>query len=251
MDDFKAAGQRYVDEILSQRSELSDYLDQATILLNVYANNQVWDIMILMDDDWFSYEFAHLYSEHFVVDDHDHVPPVFTRVKNWQWLRGDFARRRPTALWIFQNSLILRENGTTFQDIVSEQQKEFHKQLKCLIRRKYLELRTDRHGLRFRSVQENIPNALLKANVVKVCFELLLLAEGKPYPFKAPLAEYARQQSEVGDKVFQLATEFLATNDPKTTISLSDQLIEMVSSVLLSRKLCTDRLLEQWWLFLD
>lgn len=252
MNEVQVRCKKYIAEVLSQRVELSEYINRATILLNVYQDNHVWDIMILINDDWFKYEFAHLHGDHFVVDDHKHEPPVFTRVKCYQWLQKNFIKRQPVALWIFQNAIIIQEQGELFQKIMTQQQQIFNKQLDSLVRRKYLELRGDRHSLRYRVLKpDEITNIILKANVVKLCFELLLLADGKPYPFKSPLSEYVRSHAKNGEEVFDIAVKFIATIDPEMTIALSDKLIEYVTSALHAHTIYSDDFLSKWWLFLD
>ncbi len=208
--------------------------------------------MILLGNDCFKYEFAHLYGEYFVVDDHKHDPLVFTRVKSYQWLAENFTKRLPVALWIFQNAIVLQKKENLFQRVVAEQKDNFYRNLQAIIKRKYLELRTDRHNLRYSAMRpEDMANALLKANIAKLCFELCLLASNKPYPPKILLPDYAKNSVINGNEVFLLAQKFLAATDPETIILLSDKLIERVVATLRETKFYSDELLLKWWLYLD
>ncbi len=252
IDEIIVGCKKYISEILTKKVELEDYIDGSTILLNVYA--KVWDLMILLDNDLFKYEFTPLYSEHFVVDDHKHEPPIFSRVKSYKWLTENFAKRLPVALWIFQNIIVIQEKGNLFQQIITEQKDKFNQNFQGITKRKYLELRSDRHNLRRSAMMPNdmaMANALLKANVVKLCFELSLLADGKPYPFRILLPDFAKNNATNGYEVFLLSQEFLATTDPEATILLSDKLIEYTVAALQKMKLYSEDFLLKWWLYLD
>ena len=242
----------YVAKILAKKIELADYINESTILLNVYENNKLWDVMIIMDDDLYKYEFAHLNSEHFVVDDHKHDPLVFTRVKSYKWLNEDFAKRLPVALWIFQNAAIIQKSGRQFTQIIAEQEKILTKKIQALIKRKYLEMRGERHNLRYSVVRiDDMANILIKANIAKLCFELSLLASGKPYPFRMLLPEYAKDNVVNGEKLFCLTQKFLTTTDAKKIIVLSDKLIEFVIKRLQEKNYFSNDFLRRWWLYLD
>lgn len=243
----------YVTKVLSKQVELSDYIGESTILLNVYyEDDKVWDLMILLDDDWFKYEFAHLYGENFVVDDHEHKPPAFTRVKSYKWLRDDFAKRLHVALWIFQSAIVIQEKENLFRQVITEQKDNFCQNLHGTIKRKYLELRSDRHNLRHSVTRpDDMANTLLKANIVKLCFELSLLANGKPYPFRILLPDYAKNNTTNGNEIFILTQKFLAATNPEITILLSDKLIGYIVTVLQKTKLYSEDFLLKWWLYLD
>ena len=229
-----------------------DYVGDSTILLSSYENNRVWDMMLLMDDELFNFEFSHLYSKHFVIDDHAHNPPVFLRVKNYNWLKDDFSKRLSVALWIFQNSLVIQEKDGAFSRILSEGNTDFRNNLPSIIRRKYLEMRGERHNLRYSAPRTgDIANVIVKGNIAKLCFELILLAEGKPHPFRILLPQYARKNSRNGEILFSLAQKFLAETDPGETILLSDEIIGCVANALRPMKLFERDFLDKWWLYMD
>ncbi|MCU0678876.1 MAG: hypothetical protein MUC28_00300, partial [Planctomycetes bacterium] len=155
---------------MARKNELDEYIKQSTILLNSYEGNRVWDLIILLDSEWFKYEFAYLYSEHFIVDDHDHDPPVFARMKSYAWLEENFSKRLPVALWIFENASMIQEHGNDFSRILSEQREKFTSSLLGIIRRKYLGMRGERHNLRYSAERiSDMANTLLKSNIVKLC----------------------------------------------------------------------------------
>jgi hypothetical protein len=237
---------------LAHRTELEEYIEQVTILLNSYEGNRVWDLMILMDSERFKYEFAYLYSERFVVDDHDHDPPVFARVKSYTWLEENFSKRLPVALWIFKNAIVIQEHGNDLSRILDEQEDKFAKNIRRITRRKYIEMRGELHNLRYSAERpRDMANILLKSNIVKLCLELSLLAEGKPYPFGVLLAGYACSQSGFGKEIFDISNEFLVEIDPKKTVDLSDRLIEKVSSTLSKTGNFSSDFLSRWWLYLE
>ena len=252
MDNITRECKQYIEQSLACRNELEEYIEQSTILLNSYEGNRVWDLMILMDSDWFKYEFAYLYSEHFIVDDHNHDRSVFARVKSYAWLEENFNMRLPVALWLFQNATIIQEHKNDFSRIIAKQKERFTANLSKIIRRKYLEMRGERHNLRYSAERpDDMSNTLLKSNIVKLCFELSLLAEGKPYPFGILLPGYARSKSSFGGDIFAVSSHFLAEIDPKKTIELSDRLIEKVSSALNSTGNFSSDFLSRWWLYLE
>jgi hypothetical protein len=242
----------YVNQTLSRKKELEGHLGKSTILLNSYRNNLIWDIMVLLDDEEFKQNFAPMYGETFAVDDHEHQPPVFTRVKCYNWLEGNFKQRLPIALWVFGNAGIVRQEGEWFSKFIAQQRKKFAANLPQITKGKYLEMRGERHNLRY-IVREpdDISHLILKANIVKLCFELCLLAEGNPYPFKALLPSHAQAHSETGRLIFPLSQDFLRETNPTKVISLSDELIENISSMLRKTGWFSNEFLAVWWLQLE
>lgn len=94
MADNKTARYRdYVIKHLASTPELSSYIQTAWILLTREDPGIVWDFMILLQSSAFD-DFKGKYDETFVIDDHDHEPPVFTRVKNFQWLEEIIVSNR-------------------------------------------------------------------------------------------------------------------------------------------------------------
>lgn len=252
MDNIIKDCKQYIKKSLKSKKELNKYIKQSTILLYSYERNLVWDLMILMDNEQFEYEFVRLYGNNFIIDDHKHSPPVFTRIKNYTWLKEDFNKRLPVALWIFENATVIQECGNVFSQIISEQKKIFSDNLLSIIRRKYLEMRGERHNLRS-SIKRpnNMANALIRSNIIKLCFELSLLAENKSYPFRAFLPEYARLNSSFGNDIFNISKLFLTETDQKITIELSDHLIEKVSLALSLSGNFSNDFLSRWWFYLE
>ena len=74
----------YVFSRLQLRDDMQDYIPRATILCSEFDPEITFDWLILLDNDLFRYEYERLYSG--IVDDHDHFPPVFTKVRPYQWL---------------------------------------------------------------------------------------------------------------------------------------------------------------------
>lgn len=243
---------RYITEVLSKTEELQEYINDATILLTGIDEGIVWDFMVLLKDDLFYYEFAKLYNESFVIDDHNHHPGVFTRVKSYKWLVEDFSRRRPIALWIFQKALVLQDPDNGFKKILCHQQKLFSDSIDDIISRKYMELRTERHNLRH-ALQKHreIASYIIKATIVKLALELCFLSEGKPFPWKKWLPETAQNTTTHGTMILKISEEFLKSPDHEKIIELSESLIQSVISFLKEKKYFSENFFSKWWLYLS
>ncbi|MEK9135150.1 MAG: DUF4037 domain-containing protein [Patescibacteria group bacterium] len=250
MEIEELAMRAYVENKLYKTKELVEFVEKASILQTENEPGLVWDVMILLPDDSFQ-EFSGQYGECFVVDDHDHHPNVFTRVKSFEWLRKDFTRRLPIALWIYQHSLVLADKGGGFDKIIQEQMKVFDEAVPETLRKKYLEFRTERHNLRHAlKRKETVSELLIKATVVKLGLEMIFLAQRKPYPYKKWLPSIAGQETRCGKIVLQISNEFLSSGTAETTLELSNRLVEKIVELLDETRMFSKDFLERWWLYL-
>lgn len=238
----------YVENKLYRTQELVPYLEKAAILWTENDPGLIWDIMVLLPDELFS-EFIRRYGDCFVIDDHEHAPCVFTRVKSFEWLKSDFESRLPVALWIYQNSLVLQDGEGRFDEILQEQKEIFIKIILEILRKKYLEFRTERHNLRHALEKGNVVAiTIIKNTVVKLALEISFLIERKPYPYKKWLPLAVQHETSNGKEVFQISEDFLNTTDPKKTIELSDCLVEKVVKMLVETSMFPEDFLRRWWL---
>lgn len=248
----------YLQTQLARKPGLAGFLDDAAVVwyassafMEWYDPDLVRDFLIVLPNERFD-DFKADLGPNYVVDDHDVVPPVFVRFKSYEWLERDFVRRLPVALWIYQHARVIRDPNRKFVDILCVQSEAFKKQLPSILRRKYLEFRTDRHNLRH-TVPANMDPAtrLIKASVVKLALELTLLAEGQPYPYKKWLFWVAERETTQGKEVINLATRFWDETDKELVIDLSDQLVAKVASICAQSGLVSEDVTTGWWLHLD
>ena len=238
----------YVENKLYKAPALEPYLGKAAILWTENDPSLIWDIIVLLPDELFS-EFIRRYSDCFVIDDHEHVPWVFTRVKSFEWLKGDFESRLPIALWIYQNSLILQDREGRFGEVLQKQKEIFIKIILEILRKKYLEFRTERHNLRHALERGNVVAiTIIKNTVVKLALEVSFLIERKPYPYKKWLPLAVQRETSNGKEVLQISEDFLNTADHKKTIELSDCLVEKVVKMLVETSMFPEDFLRKWWL---
>jgi hypothetical protein len=241
----------YCEEKLLSENSLREYLNLSAIVSVELDEGVVHDLLVLLPDEVFEGRFKPKFGECFVQNDQKSSPPVFTRFKSHSWLRRDFARRLPIALWIFRKSVVMQDPGGNFGTILREHNTLFEQDLENIIKRKYIELRSDRHNLRQTiSRGDRLASDLLKANVVKLALELLMLSHGKPYPYKKWLAiETGRFTS--GQHLLDISSRFIETREPKDIISLSDELVGLVIKLLESGTQLPPTLLKEWWLHLS
>ncbi|MBU4099683.1 hypothetical protein KJ980_08645 [Patescibacteria group bacterium] len=252
MNTLKSAVERYVEDILLKNQEVESFIKQSSILLTENEEGLVWDIMILIPDDLFLNKVICSWDDCFAIDDHNHNPWVFARVKNYKWLRQDFYKRLPIALWIFQNSLIIRDREDRFAGILREQQEIFANSVNGILGKKYIEFRTERHNLRHAiKKQRKMASIIIKAAIVKLALEICFLAEDKPYPYKKLLPEAVVENTTHGKKVYQISECFLEAEDPDSIIELSDTLVQAIALVLKETNLFSENFLQQWWLHLE
>jgi hypothetical protein len=248
----------YLQTQLARKPELAGFLDDAAVVwyassafMEWYDPDLVRDLLIVLPDERFE-NFKTSLGSNYVVDDHDAVPPIFVRFKSYEWLRRDFARRLPVALWIYQHSRVLRDPQDRFTDILRAQSEAFKEQLPSILRRKYLEFRTDRHNLRHTvPAGMDLATRLIKASVVKLALELTLLAEGRPYPYKKWLFWAVEKEAIQGREIVNLITRFWDEADKDQIIVLSDQLVAKVSSICAQSGFIPGDVTTKWWLHLD
>lgn len=250
--------EEYLQNQLARKPELAGCLDDAAVVwyassafVERYDPELVRDILVVLPDERFENFKASLNSS-YIVDDHDVTPPVFVRFKSYGWLERDFSRRLPVALWIYQHAKVLRDPDNRFADILRVKSEEFRKQLPSILRRKYLEFRTDRHNLRHTvPAGMDLATCLIKASVVKLALELTLLAEGRPYPYKNWLFWATERETAQGKEVISLATRFWDGTDKELVIDLSDKLVAKVASICAQSGLISEDVTTRWWLHLD
>lgn len=241
---------KYVIKHLASTPELSSYIQTAWILLTREDPGIVWDFMILLQSSAFD-GFKGKHGETFAIDNHNHDPPVFTRVKDFQWLEADFQRRLPIALWIFDHSIAIQDPKSRFAHLLKKQKHIFRAKLPGIIRQKYLEFRTERHNLRQTvSKERGMATQLIKTTVAKLAMEISVLATGRPYPFKKWLPTVTAQEGGHGGTIVNLAKHFLQATDQRMIIRLSDELVAEVIQVIRETGICSEDFLVRWWLHL-
>ena len=90
---------------------------------------------------------------------------------------------------------------------------------------------------------------LLRANVIKIALEILILSHGKPYPYKKWLPSEAKKLKKGQDIVF-ICEVFVKETNLKKVISLSDELVDKIVKILADNSSLSSGLLNQWWLHL-
>jgi len=239
----------FFDKLLSITS-LKEYLEVSSVVSVEIDQEIVYDLMVFVPDHLFNSRFKTQFGESFVVNDKEYSPPVFTRFKNYQWLRKDFSNRLPIALWIFRQAIVANDPCGRFKKIISDYSVVFARCVKDIIRRKYIEFRSDRHNLR-QSVchRDDLAINLLRANVVKIAIEILILANDQPYPYKKWLPFEAKKY-EGGSEIVQTCIKFIKEKDNQKVIVLSDDLVSKIVDTLARKNCFSLSFLNQWWLHL-
>jgi len=241
---------KYVFRTLYKKPILKKHISQSSILL-IAEEDFIWDIMIFFLDDVFRKYFVKKVGECFVIDDHDYDPWVFTGIKSYGWLKEDFLRRSSIALWVFGNALIVQDEGDSFSIILKEHRARFAELVPDFLRAKYIELRSERHNLRYVSVKRRlVASKIIRATIVKLCLEICFLSERKPYPYKMLLPERSAIETVNGKKILQIGRDFLRANNDNLIIELSESLVQEIVSILRITKLFSDSFLDKWWFHL-
>ena len=241
---------KYFEEKLILRGDLQKYLEASSVVSVELDHEIAFDLMVLVPDLMFEGEFKVLFGEYFVVNDQEQSPHVFTRFKSYRWLRKDLSSRLPIALWIFGKSAIIQDPTKDFGMIIREYAALFSENREDIIRRKYIEFRSDRHNLRQAVYhQDMLAVDLLRANVIKIALEILILSHGKPYPYKKWLPSEAKKLKKGQDIVF-ICEVFVKETNLKKVISLSDELVDKIVKILADNSSLSSGLLNQWWLHL-
>lgn len=242
-------GEYYQRKLLSEVA-VGKYVEQSSVVTIELDEGVVYDLMVLVPDNVFDAEFTGRFGECFVLNDQECAPPVFTRFKSHAWLRRDFERRLAIALWIFGKSVVIHDPGGMFSSVVSEYKSMFERNLEGIIKRKYVEFRSDRHNLRHTvHHQDGLVCDILKANIVKLAAELQMLSQGKPYPYKKWLV-YEVGKSDEGKHLLAISRRFIETRDPTDIILTSEELVQSVIHFLNRDGLLPSNFLAEWWLHL-
>lgn len=248
--DWKLWLRRYFEEELMLIDDLRKYLPISTIVSVEVDEELIIDLIAFVPDQIFNSEFTKKHGDCYVVNDQKQLPHVFTRFKSYQWLLDDFSKRRAIALWIFQNAIIVNDPNDAFRRIVQSQSEIFHRSLVDIIRKKYIEFRSDRHNLRQAIFhQDKLAINILRANVAKLALEILILANGKPYPYKKWLASEASKY-DANHVVREDCLRFISEEYPDKIIAQSDELVGKISDVLLLNTNLPTQLVKEWWLHL-
>lgn len=242
---------KYFEEKLLVKDDLRKYLEASSVVTVELDRELIYDLIVLVPDQMFEGDFMTQFGECFVVNDQEYSPHVFTRFKSYQWLLKDLSHRLPIALWIFTHAVVIQDPEGTFGRILHRHNVLFKQKVKGIIRRKYIEFRSDRHNLR-QAVHhcDGLAIDLLRANVIKLAMEILMLAHGQPYPYKKWLPPEALK-FEQGSELVRTCTEFMIEQDAKKIIALSDDLVGKVVHMLSGDDSFSPDFLNQWWLHLS
>ena len=242
---------RYFAEQLLRRDDLAPYLRVSSVVSVGNDPELVYDIYCFIPDDLYTHDFSQIHGRCFVVSDQTHSPPVFSRFKDYNWLRTDLSQRVAIALWIFKRAIVIQDPDDSFACIIAERDAFFHQSLEDIARRKYIEFRTDRHNLRQAIFhKETMAVGLLKSNVVKLGLEILMLANELPYPYRKWLPSEVTSVPE-GPEFLEVCSAFLTESDADRVIQLSDALVARIITVLERTSNLDSPFLHEWWLHLD
>lgn len=249
--DWSLRLRQYFEDELMRIDNLREYLPRSTIVSVEIDERLIIDLITFVPNQIFNGEFVEKHGDCYVVNDQKQLPHVFTRFKSYQWLLDDFSKRLAIALWIFQNAIIVNDPDDAFRKIVRSQSEIFNRSLVDIIRKKYIEFRSDRHNLRQAIFhQDKLAVNMLRANVAKLALEILILVNGKPYPYKKWLAIEASKY-DANHGIREACLRFTSEEDPDKIIAQSDELVGKISDVFLSNTNLPEQLVKDWWLHLE
>ncbi len=240
----------YFNKELLRIDELNEYFLKSAIVSVELDEKLILDLIVFIPDQVFDNEFTRKFGDCFVVNHQKQLPHIFTRFKSYKWLRDDFSNRPSIALWIFQNSIVIQDPDGSFRKIVQKYSKIFKHNLENTIRKKYIEFRSDRHNLRqVVSHKDMLSIDIIRANVIKLALEILILANEKPYPYKKWLVNEATKY-DANNEVCKICNELSKASDLDTIITLSDKLVAKVADTLLQKTKLPPPIINEWWLHL-
>lgn len=206
-----------------------------------------WDFKIFVDDDDYR-QFEETFGGKFALEDNDHEPPCFVLVRPVSFLNQEFKENLPIALWIYQNSKVLRDDNNQVHDYLGYQQKTFNAALEKLIHNKYLRLRCRRHALDNSILRgDNLTIELLKADVVIHGFELLHLINGKPFPYpKWLLLSSEYNFIDTHEDLLLKARSLMSSSADAQIIQASRSYVDNIIGLMVDKGYDAD-LLKSWW----
>ena len=251
MDEFNRSRlEQYVYQTLPEILKSASFINTASIILTEDDSNSIWDLLIIFPNDKFA-TFSAQFGDSYVYDDHNHLPPIFTKFRNLDWLKIDLERRRSIALWILTNSIILTDPNALIGRLIDKHEIMFKRNVPNLVRIKYLELRTERHNLRDAiRFDRKIAVDIIRSTIVKLALELSFLAEVRPYPYKKWLPEIAISSTEYGKTIASSSMQFLNAKNSEDIINLSQVLVDTVNEMLREKKALNADTFDRWWTYL-
>src|SRR5215471_1814054 len=142
---------QYLDQVILHRCPLLIASKLSAVLIGSAADQRRdaysdWDIHVFVRDTELSKLIPSCDSRPFL-DDKTHDPPVFTLIRNFDHLDVRFGWEPILTLWIYQHSVVLRDDDRALSAYLSDRQREFTSGLGLEIRRRYTTLRSTRHSL--------------------------------------------------------------------------------------------------------
>lgn len=237
--------QKYFTEALN-KAGLSGTTSQCSIVSVELDDAIVHDFIIFLPKNKFSDFFEKFSNSNFVLNDQSSSPHVFTRFKSYGWLKDDFKRRLPIALWIFSNSQIVRDDNNRFRKTVDLYKKIFQQNIREITKQKYIELRSDRHNLRHAIFHgDKVAANILRGNISKLALEISILCHKKPYPYKKLLVSEAKKFDE--NELISLINNFLKESKNLIIIDLSERIIQLLIKKIKNSYDFKNEFLERWW----
>jgi hypothetical protein len=245
--------QTYINNVLDNEEFLS--LRKAKLSIVVTGSSagigndtfSDWDFKIFVDNYGF-HQFEETFGGKFALEDNDHEPPCFVLVRPISFLNQEFLENQPIALWIYQNSKVLRDDNNQLRDFLGYQQETFDTALEKLIHSKYLRLRCRRHALD-NSIKrgDDLTVELLKADVVIHGFELLHLINGKPFPYPKWLLLSAKYNFiETHEELLLIAGSLISSSADSQIIQASRNYVDIIIGLMVDKGYDAD-LLKSWW----
>lgn len=177
-------------------------------------------------------------------------PSAVVTLQSTSQLQQELAFDLPTALWIYQHAVVLRDPAGLLQRAVQSASARFEQQLGNLRCEHYYRFRQARNDLqpRLTPQRQKVVLAMKRGETIREALRLTFLADGKPYPYDKLLEPAAESETRCGAHIVTAVRALSTAREPETVEHAGKVLRDRVAFALQQGGV-SDQWLEQWWLW--
>jgi hypothetical protein len=177
-------------------------------------------------------------------------PSAVVTLQSTSQLRQELAFDLPTALWIYQHAVVLRDPAHHLEEAVRAASERFERRLGDLRCEHYYRFRQARNDLqpRLTPQRQKVVLAMKRGETIREALRLAFLADGKPYPYDKLLEPAAESETRCGGHIVTAVRALAAAQEPETVEHAGKVLRDRVAFALQQGGV-SEQWLEQWWLW--
>ena len=207
-----------------------------------------WDLHLILSDEDYQ-EYAGVYGEDHVLDDHSHVPSIFGQIRSRQWLVDRLSKIEQgdcLYIWIYNNCINIQD-PQNIQEIIEEYSDLFKNNQKELLKYHFVTYavrRLDAVSAAKRGIE--VGARISNTEMVKAALQTMSIAYGTSYAYNKWLGKQVGLLSDKAEECVLLSEKCLQSQTLEDIIQNAKPLRTLLKSELAAR---FENLpwLEEWW----